>query len=507
MTKSNILKKLRKFHKWPGIVITLFVILFTVSGIFMNHRSLIAGIDLNRSLLPADYSYQNWNKAAVKSVCQLSGDSALVYGNIGIWLTTDHFKTFQDWNTGFPKGSDNRKISKILKTSDGKMYAGTYFGLYQYSKYQHEWQKIKLPVSEERITDLILKQHDLLVQTRSFLLKSSDAKSFRLLVLPAPEGYNGKVSLFKTLWLLHSGELWGFVGKLLVDLFALAILVISLTGLMHFIFPKWLKRRREKQKNNTSLIAARNTNLQWHNRLGWIFIPFLIFVTITGMFLRPPLLIAIASSVVSPIPGTVLSSPNPWYDQLRRVLYDEQQHLFLFSTSDGLYVINENFEGPMLRPMGQPPVSVMGCNVLEKTAASNYLVGSFNGLFLWDPQTGQVIDYLSGSPYQAPQVMGPPVSKDMIDGWFSDTAGNEFYFDYNLGVLPIRNSIQFGEMSSEIIHQSPISLWNLSLEVHTGRIFEPLLGIFYILYVPIAGICILIVLISGFFIWLIGYRK
>ena len=507
MTKSNILGKLRKFHKWPGIVITLFVILFCVSGIFMNHRSLISGIDLNRSLLPTDYSYQNWNKGAVKSVCQLGGDSALVYGNIGIWLTTDHFKTFQDWNTGFPKGTDNRKISKILKTLDGKLYAGTYFGLYQYSAPQHQWQKIQLPVSEERITDLILKQSDLLVQTRSYLLKSSDGKTFQPIVLPAPEGYNGKASLFKTLWLLHSGELWGFVGKLMVDLFALAILIISLTGLMHFIFPKWLKRRREKQKSNTSLIAARNFNLRWHNRLGWIFIPFLIFVTITGMFLRPPLLIAIASSVVSPIPGTVLSSPNPWYDKLRRVLYDEKEHLFLFSTNDGFYIINDNFEGPMLRPQSQPPVSVMGCNVLEKTGESNYLVGSFNGLFLWNPQTGQVIDYLSGSPYEAPQVMGPPVSKDMIDGWFTDPAGNEFYFDYNQGVLPIRNSIQFGAMSPEIILKSPISLWNLALEVHTGRIFEPLLGLFYILYVPLAGICILIVLISGFFIWLIGYRK
>jgi len=495
------------FHKWPGIVITLFVIQFTSSGILMNHRNLISGIDLNRSLLPEDYSYQNWNKAAVKSVCLINEDSSLVYGNIGIWLTTDHFKSFKDWNAGFPKGTDNRKISKILHTPDGKLFAGTYFGLYLYSVPQHVWQKIKLPVSEERITDLILKKDELIVQTRSFLLKSSDGRSFHPIVLPAPEEYNGKVSLFKTLWLLHSGELWSFAGKIMVDLFGLAILIISLTGLMHFIFPKWLKHRREKQKNNASLMVIRNTNLRWHNRLGWIFLPFLIFVTITGMFLRPPLLISIANSVVSPIPETVLRSPNPWYDQLRRVLYDEQQHLFLFSTNDGLYIINENFEGPMLRPVSQPPVSVMGCNVLEKKSENTYLVGSFNGLFLWNPHTGQIIDYLSGNTYEAPHVMGPPISKDMIDGWFTELTGNEFYFDYNLGVIPIRNIVQFGEMSSEIIHKSPISLWNLALEVHTGRIFEPLLGMFYILYVPIAGICILIVLISGFFIWWIGYRK
>ncbi|HZL10180.1 MAG TPA: PepSY-associated TM helix domain-containing protein [Prolixibacteraceae bacterium] len=507
MTKNTILKKLRKFHKWPGIAITIFVILFTISGIFMNHRSLISSVDISRSRLPDEYSYQNWNKGSVKSVCQLSADSALIYGNIGIWLSTDQFKTFQDWNAGFPKGIDNRKVSKMMKTPEGKLFAGTYFGLYQYSVQEHQWQKVSLPVSEERITDLILKQNEVLVQTRSYLLKSEDEKTFQSIAIPSNERSNRKVSLFKTLWLLHSGEIWGSLGKLVVDLFGLAILLISLTGLMHFIFSKWMKNRKKRKKENSKLVFARKTNLHWHNQLGWIFIPFLIVVTITGMFLRPPLLITIANSVIMPIPGTVLSSPNPWYDKLRRVLYDEQQHIFIFSTSDGIFYTDENFQEPMHRLMNEPPVSVMGCNVLEKTGESTYLIGSFNGLFLWNPFSGQLVDYLSGNRYQAPQVAGPPISKDMIDGWFTDPSGNEFYFDYNLGVLPIRNNAHFGAMSPEIISKSPISLWNLSLEVHTGRIFEPLVGLFYILYVPLAGICILIVLISGFFIWWLGYRK
>ncbi len=507
MTKSKILGKFRMFHKWPGIAITLFVAMFSLSGILMNHRAAISSVDLKRSMLPAGYSYQTWNKGAVKSVCLVSPDSVLVYGNIGVWLSADHLKTFLDWNAGFPSGIDNRKVSKIVKTPDGKLFAGTYFGLFQFVPAAGKWMKLPLPVSEERITDLILKQNELLVQTRSFLLKSQDGKSFQVINLHPPEGYNGKASLFKTLWLVHSGEIWGPVGKLIVDLFGLAILIISLSGLMHFIFPKWLKGRREKLKNNVKIISVRNFNLRWHNRLGWIFIPFLMLVTITGMFLRPPFLIAIVNSVVSPIPGTALSSPNPWYDKLRRVLYDEKQDIFVFSTYDGIFFSDGKFQEPMRRMMNEPPVSVMGCNVLEQHGAGTYLIGSFNGLFLWNPFTGQVLDYLSGSPFHAAKTAGSPVSKDMIDGWFSDSSGDEFYFDYNHGVLPIRNNSDFGEMSPEIIRESPISLWNLALEVHTGRIFEPLLGMFYILYVPLAGICILTVLFSGFLIWWIGYKK
>jgi len=87
-----------------------------------------------------------------------------------------------------------------------------------------------------------------------------------------------------------------------------------------------------------------------------------------------------------------------------------------------------------------------------------------------------------------------------------------FWFDYNEGAKRIASlkgmpSIQFPEMPEEIRKASPMSLWNVSLEIHTGRIFEHLLGPFYILYVPLAGICLMIVLISGVVVWWKVHRK
>lgn len=52
-----------------------------------------------------------------------------------------------------------------------------------------------------------------------------------------------------------------------------------------------------------------------------------------------------------------------------------------------------------------------------------------------------------------------------------------------------------------------MSLWNVSLEMHTGRIFEHLIGPFYILIVPLAGLCLIMVLVSGFFIWWKAHRN
>ena len=116
-----------------------------------------------------------------------------------------------------------------------------------------QWSKVDLPVKEERLTDLFLKQDTLVVLSRHYLLKTTDVKSFEVIQLPAPENYKREAGLFKTLWELHSGELFGLTGKLIVDLLGLVVILLSITGLLHFFFPKIARRRRENKKDNTRL--------------------------------------------------------------------------------------------------------------------------------------------------------------------------------------------------------------------------------------------------------------
>jgi len=106
------MKFLRKYHKWLGLLSIVFVILFSFSGIILNHRQLVSNIDIDRSLLADEYQYNNWNNAAVKGTEKISNDSILIYGNIGVWLTDSTFSDFKDFNNGFPAGIDNKKISR-----------------------------------------------------------------------------------------------------------------------------------------------------------------------------------------------------------------------------------------------------------------------------------------------------------------------------------------------------------------------------------------------------------
>jgi hypothetical protein len=508
MNKSKWIKRFRKFHKWPGIVIALFVILFALSGIVMNHRSVFSSIDVSRRSLPSNYKYENWNLAAVRGSIILSGNTGLMYGNIGVWKTTDDFKSFSDFNQGFPKGIDGRKINSLVKFGDNWLVAATQFGLFKRDINNGEWQKARLEIKNERIVDLAIKQDSLVILSRDYLIKTADLENFSIVQLPPPINYIRKTGLFNTFWELHSGELFGLAGKLVVDLFGAVVILLSVTGLLHFFFPKIIRRRKEKGNEVASLNQVKRKNLRWHNVVGYIFVFFLVINTFSGMHLRPPLLIAIADKQVGIIPFTHLDTPNPWQDKLRRIFWDGTLRKYIFSTSDGFYYADETLSGELVHIPLQPPVSVMGCNVFEKIGEGKFMVGSFSGMFLWDLFAGTSVDFFTGQPFVEPSGPARPIAANMVAGLITPANSAPVWFDYNRGALSFQgNHSQLPPMSQEILQKSPMSLWNVALEVHTGRIFEKYIGSLYILYVPLAGICILTVLISGFLIWWLGYRK
>jgi len=534
MARKNWIKTFKKLHKWPAIVIALIAILFAASGIVMNHRQLFSGVDVSRNLLPKNYHYKNWNLAAVRGSIQLEGAN-LLYGNIGVWKTDDDLQKFEDFNQGFPKGMDNRKIYSIIQFKE-ELIAGTHLGLYKRSKTDGFWQKLEIPVDKERIADLEIKDNTLLVLTRHYLLESTDGLDFKKIQLPEPINYQRKTGLFNTFWELHSGELFGLAGKLFVDLLGLVTILLSLTGLLHFFFPKFIKRKKKKIQARTvegnhplpprggnrnlkisedetgsveKLVRFKKLNLNWHNVVGYVFALFLLINTFSGMHLRPPLLIPIANKQVGIIPGTHLDSPNPWFDKLRRIHWDAANRRYIFSTVDGFFFADENLSNKLIPAPVQPPVSVMGCNVLESMGDNYLMVGSFSGMFVWNMQNGMIADLFTGKPYQTPQGMVRPIGANTVAG-FVQSGNKSWWFDYSRGAIALNAQNEpeaFAAMPDEVRKASSMSLWNVALEIHTGRIFEHLVGSFYILIVPLAGICLMLVIISGFFLWWMVFRK
>ena len=499
LMKKRIINLAKKYHTWPALIISVFLILTVISGIVMNHRNFFSKYDLNRKFLPESYQLNNWNMGSVRSSINLNDGSRLIFGNIGIWKTDSLYSVFTDFNNGLPAGMDMRKVRVVKQTHKGNLLAGTYFGLYQYSVPNKTWKKVTMPLYNERIQDIVCLQNKVIVLTRSEILLFEDKHDLNnplVIDLKAPVGYDKKVTLFRFIWITHSGEIAGMAGKLILDFLGLLIIFLISTGLIHFFVPKFLRKVKAQSGH---LKNFRRKNLRLHNKSGAWFLVFLIVVPLTGMFLRPPFLITIANSKIPVMPIKSLGKDNPWEDKLRSVVWSGELNQFIFSTSDGFYLSDSTFSGAPVKFEYEPPVSVMGINVFEYSGNGSYYVGSFDGLFLWNTLTGEVNNMLNlKRPVSNTSSSGRP-SENLISGMIRD-GEHIVLFDYDRGVFS-KDGEGFPGMPEIIIDKSPMPLWNVAQEIHTGRIYQSIIGPFYILIVPLVGLLTILVFITGYIRW------
>lgn len=472
-------KKWRKHHKWFGLAICFFMLMFCVSGILLNHRSLVSGVNISRAHLPGRYLYANWNGGLLRGSVRVK-DHVLVYGNSGMWTTDTIGSSFRDFNRGLPEGADWRQIRNVAVEAhadtitahrDIPMFAVSPLALYRFGVHG-EWHRQTLDVEDgDKLTDVAMHGDTLVVLSRSFVYMAVPPyKTFGRVQLPVPAGYEKTTTAFRVMWLLHSGELFGMTGKLIVDAIALLLILLCVTGLLCWIMPKYIKRWHNGQ-------GVFRSSFSLHDNVGKYTIALTLFIAITGWCLRPPVLIALALTKVPPVPGTVLSSDNPWNDKLRVIRYDDSRHDWLLSTSEGFCsvrgmsigadggvdvkkIIIEKVEAPF-------PVSVMGLNVMEKDAGGDWLCGSFSGLFRWDRSKGTATDYFTGEV--APRKSGAPFGKKAISGLsqhFSSHSGEK-----KTVVAEYQNGAEDFVSQPEWMDTLPMSLWNVALEIHTGRFF------------------------------------
>jgi len=491
-----LMKKLRSIHKWVSLATSLFLMLFMLSGLVMNHRKLFSSFDFPRNILPAGYRYRNWNLAALKGSVDLPSGDRLVYGNIGIWKTDRGFKSFEDFSRGLGNGADRRKTFTVLRSKDGKLYAGTLFGLYAFDEAGSLWKRIPLPEGDARVVKLIDKDGRIFVLTRSFLYEL-DGESLVKLTIPEPPGYDGKVRLFRTFWVVHTGEILGPAGKLIIDAGAIAILFLILSGLFFTVLVKTGGRLAAETRKK--LVLINKAGMRWHCLTGFYGFIVLLIIVSSGIFLRPPFLIPIAGSRVSPIPFTRLAGHNVWDDRLRDIVFDKSSDSCILSTSEGFYRFRPGGEKAV--PLStQPPVSIMGITVFEPFPDGWYLVGSFSGLYIWNPEEAAVIDAFTGRP-PSDLSRRSPIGEMAVTGVLLRDRRVQAVVDYSKGWIPLEKGVTSPEMPA-VIRNQPIALWNLAQEIHTGRIFSPLFGNLYILYVPLTGLCTIVVLITGLWMWL-----
>ena len=476
----------KKHHKWLGIGFAFFMLMFCVSGVVLNHRELLMDVNVSRAWLPDAYHFKQWNGGLLRGTLRID-DEILIYGNSGIWQQTEGDQ-WSDFNQGLPASADSRNIRAMAMMPDSTLLALGQFGLYRYDTAKEQWSAPVLQPSEgERFSDMTVKGDTAVVVGRSWLYTSvAPYKDFQRIQLLPAMGDDGKVSLFRTVWSLHSGEMFGWVGKLVADMMAVVLTVLCFTGLIHWFMPKYIHRRKVRGQEVKAAAGVLKNNLNWHDKLGRYTFWILMFIAVTGWCLRPPVLIALVKGRVPAIPYTIMDDENRWHDKLRMLRYDASAGDWLLSTSEGLYTLEQLDAAPVL-VQSAPPISVMGLNAWQKDNGGRWLMGSFSGMFVWDREKGISTDYFTGEVTK--EVSGPPFGKFAVSGYTEDLCGKPIVVEYNEGTADVP--------MPEELSTLPMSLWNLALEVHVGRIYT-VLGPGTLIYIFFAGIAAIWSLYSGY---------
>lgn len=533
----------KKYHRWFGLVLSVFMLVFCVSGIILNHREAFSGCEVSRKWLPASYRIKNFNNGVVKgtvvkksaahSLSSENCDSVLAYGCAGIFLTDSRLSTWQDFNAGLPESIDERNVRHVVKAKDGSLWCAALRDVYRYDENSHRWKKVELPGNEERIMDVALAKDSMtvvaLTRSRLFTIvpfvqygeivkigkSSSETCRVESKIIPAPKKYEPKTTLFKLVWHLHSGEFFGLPGKLVVDAIALVLIVLSITGILLFILPYGIRRAKKlAAKARMKRLGKQFAwNMKWHNKIGYVTIVLTLWIAITGMCLRPPLMVPL---VLSKLPQAVGEDGNVWQDKLRAIRWDAVQGDWLVSTSEGFLRVDEDFsQAPKMLPDDEcPKLSPMGVTVWESDGKGGWIVGSFRGIYRWNPvnhSLNQILDYFTGKPSEETSMI--PISDNLVCGYSEDFLGGKpLVFDFAKGVEDAKGqavalcndepktSRNEESMSDLICETAPMSLWNVALELHVGRCYSPFLGPLSDLFVFLSGLLITLVLLSGYII-------
>lgn len=564
--KMNVMARLKynftwkKYHRWLGLVLSVFMLVFCVSGIILNHREVFSGCEVSRKWLPASYRIKNFNNGVVKGTVvknqktasdsteqslaveknpsvhansSESPDSVLVYGCAGVFLTDSRLSTWQDFNAGLPESIDERNVRHVVKAKDGSLWCAALRDVYRYDENSHRWKKVELPGNEERIMDVALAKDSMtvvaLTRSRVFTIvpfvqygeivkigkSSSETYRVESKIIPAPKKYEPKTTLFKLVWHLHSGEFFGLPGKLVVDAIALVLIVLSITGILLFILPYGIRRAKKlAAKARMKRLGKQFAwNMKWHNKIGYVTIMLTLWIAITGMCLRPPLMVPL---VLSKLPQAVGEDGNVWQDKLRAIRWDAVQGDWLVSTSEGFLRVDEDFsQAPKMLPDDEcPKLSPMGVTVWESDGKGGWIVGSFRGIYRWNPvnhSLNQILDYFTGKPSEETSMI--PISDNLVCGYSEDFLGGKpLVFDFAKGVEDAKGqavalcndepktSRNEESMSDLICETAPMSLWNVALELHVGRCYSPFLGPLSDLFVFLSGLLITLVLLSGYII-------
>jgi len=506
----------RFVHKYLGLIALVYFLGMGVSGILLNHPALLQKFSLPLGWLSDSFQYRAWNRWSLRDAVfsEQQPEKVYVAGKEGVWMSCNAGRSFTPASTGLPESAYLRDTNCLLLVENHvptRLFAGAGDGLYYCSPDELRWQTVLNPhLQQTEIVDLLQIDQEIFVftETGCFVAPlSPGAPVFEARDLKTPPGFKPRAPFFRFLLKLHDGSLFGPTGRLIADIIGLVLIFLSLSAFYLWYVP-WRRRMREYRKPRYYKFLYR-----YHLKLGIYASLLLAICALTGIFLRPPFLMAIARlQTPELLQSTNLIAENR-LGRIHQAAWLKANNKLYLATENGLFSGSPNADSPFAAvDTSRLSIHGMGATVLEPLADDSLLIGSFSGLAKWHPETGIVTNLVTDKTTQPRHSGGAMVAAAVINN-----GTPKFWCDYRRGMRPFpgessaATEMQAGDFASsftmpeKISKKSRISLWHFFFEFHNGRIFQDLFGRYTWLIAPLGGLALLIVTLSGVYDWF--YRR
>jgi hypothetical protein len=379
--------------------------------------------------------------------------------------------------------------------------------LYQCDLKTEQWKKVALGHHPEKTKQILQTDDHLLVFTESNVYRSNFSAhvfEFNQASLERTEKQR-RVSFIDLFFHLHDGDVFGLSGRLLWDVVGIILFFLSISAFYAWIYPKRKRRRKQNGYIRKGKIQALMFRLivRYHIKLGiWVAV-ILLIIAGTGLFMRPPLIVAIAEGDIPAEYYPGILPDNPWEEKIHNALYDAKRDIIVIAASDGLWQGPADLSKPFKKVSLNVPIFVMGPQVFQYDIHQDrYLVGSFSGMFAYHPQNDQSINLITGRPAENYSTVRP--ADYMVTGYFETPNGQAFITSHEQGLTGLNGAKRDGrfQLPATMNELHSLSLWNFMFELHNGRIFKDFIGSWYILIAPLGSMLFLLIVLSGIWDWL-----
>ncbi len=490
MTKNISASKTKKWasklHKVLGLFFTPILLFIAISGIGLNHSNIIKSLSLPISSLPENYHFKQWNRGVIQALVKDEKGGIYAAGKNGLGYFIDD--SYQQINNPLATNSWQNFIYSLYYDNDNEqLFIGSRDGLFRYEITTQHWHYYSETIEQGIVSIVKSKQSNTLIAIANYQLFTLDVTAKQETSIKAKKHAitlaesSQTTPLFRFIFALHSGELLGLTGVLLMDLMALSLIYFCLSGLYYWLFPKIIRKKVLNKKYQIKGARAFRWLAKHHNHWGLVLAPLLVISAATAIVMRPPGLLLITSGH-SPIEVYSSHASNNIPYKITKAALLENKLVLL--TSDGVFSGDLN-STKFKQVKFSVPVHGMGATIFQQQDNGSVLVGSFSGLYTWQEMSDEF-----------EEVRLPEKITGILPVAAYQSKAGLIVFDFFKGKLFDQGS-EFSNMPESINNKAEMGLWNFFFELHNLRIFEHYIGPFYLLLLLALALSLLTITVTG----------